>query len=272
MIGKVIIENYRSFGDRTEVKLRKFNVLVGPNNSGKSNFLDFLSFISDLVKTRISDALRRRGGYRAVVFNGEEDRDIRFSIEAELNGRPLKYKVVIGGEELLEEELEVEGKVLIKQTAASIWNYDFVPRSVYRLAVRDEGYRKALEALGRRRGWAFEIEVHDRVPYEYVKLGGLLIESVESSIVSCVAEWSFLDALATLYFRRGEVNFGKLKKMARWRRLSRSDVRVWQVIRYGCSLFNERLGRKLFKVRKASLDVDIRELVDEAVDKVIEFA
>jgi len=124
VIGKVIIENYRSFGDRTEVKLRKFNVLVGPNNSGKSNFLDFLSFISDLVKTRISDALRRRGGYRAVVFNGEEDRDIRFSIEAELNGRPLKYKVVIGGEELLEEELEVEGKVLIKgkEGQGQYWN------------------------------------------------------------------------------------------------------------------------------------------------------
>jgi len=163
-------------------------------------------------------------------------------------------------------------KVLIKQTAASVWNYDFVHRSVYRLAVKDGGYKRALEALGRRRGWAFEVEVHDEIPYEYVRLGGLLIESLESSIVSCVAEWSFLDALAALYFRRDEIDFGKLKKIARWRRVSRSSVRVWQVIRYGCNLLNERLGRKLFKVRKASLDVDIRELVDEAVDKVMEFA
>lgn len=163
-------------------------------------------------------------------------------------------------------------KVLIKQTAASIWNYDFVHRNVYRLAVRDRGYKRALEAFGEKRGWAFEIEVHDEIPYEYVKLGGLLVESLESSIVSCVAEWSFLDALATLYFRRGEVNFGKLKKMARWRRVSRSNTRVWSVIKYSCSLFNERVRRKLFKVRKASLEAGIRELVDEAVDKVIEFA
>ena len=49
-------------------------------------------------------------------------------------------------------------------------------------------------------------------------------------------------------------------------------LRVWSVIRYSCSLFNERVGRKLFNVRRTSLEAGIRELVDEAVDKVMEFA
>ena len=54
MIEKLTIENYKSFGDKTEIRLGKFNVLVGPNNnSGKSNFLDLLSFISELMKDNI---------------------------------------------------------------------------------------------------------------------------------------------------------------------------------------------------------------------------
>ena len=163
-------------------------------------------------------------------------------------------------------------KVLIKQTAASIWNYDFVHRNVYRLAVKDRGFKRALEAFGRRRGWIFEVEVYDRIPYEYNQVGKLLVESLESSIVSCIAEWSFLDALAALYFRRDEVDFSKLRAIGRWKRVSGSGMRVWSVIKYGCSLFNERSGKKLFRVRKTSLSSDIRELVDEAVGRVIEFA
>jgi len=163
-------------------------------------------------------------------------------------------------------------KVLIKQTAASIWNYDFVHRNVYRLAVKDKSYKRALEEFGRSRGWIFEVEVYDEIPYEYIRLDNLLVESLESSIVSCIAEWSFLDALAALYFRREEIDFNKLKKISRWRRVSRGNIRVWSVIKYACSLFNEKTGEDLFRVRKNSLGGSIKELVDEAVNRVVEFA
>ncbi len=162
-------------------------------------------------------------------------------------------------------------KILIKQTAASIWNYDFVHRNVYRLAVKDRSFKRALEALGEEKGWIFEIEVYEKIPFEYERVGELLVESLESSIVSCIAEWSFLDALSALYFRREEVDFRKLREIGRWRRVSRSNTRVWSVIRYACSLFNERVGKELFKVRKANLSIDSKELVEEAVDKVVEF-
>ena len=163
-------------------------------------------------------------------------------------------------------------KVLIKQTAASIWNYDFVHRNVYRLAVKDRGFKRALEVFGEKQGWIFEVEVYDKIPFEYTRVGRLLVESLESSIVSCVADWSFLDALAALYFRRDEINFRKLRRISRWRRISRSNTRVWSVIKYACSLFNEKFGEKLFNVRKTSLSREIKELVEEAVDKVLEFA
>lgn len=44
-------------------------------------------------------------------------------------------------------------------------------------------------------------------------------------------------------------------------------------IRYGASLFNEGLGEKIFKIRRTEVkNESIRELIEEAADKVIEFA
>jgi len=164
-------------------------------------------------------------------------------------------------------------KVVIKQTAASIWNYDFIHRDIYRLAVEDRSYKRALEGLAEQMGWSFEVEYHKKVPYEYRRIDELFVEAPESCIVSCMSEWSFTDAFAILYFRRDEVDFEKLKRMARWRRISKTDTRVWTAVKYGCSLLNEKLGRRVFRVRSTDLKRDdVRELVEEAVEKVIEFA
>jgi hypothetical protein len=166
-------------------------------------------------------------------------------------------------------------KVLIKQTASSFWNYDFVHRNVYRIAVEDPSYKKALEEFGRRKGWIFEVERHKDLKnaFRYRMVDGLYVENPDSCIVNCVADWSFLDAFATLYFRRDDIALESLKELGRWRRISKTDVRVWNAIKYGCALFNERFEEKIFNVRKTSLRrKDVRDLVEEAVEKVVEFA
>jgi hypothetical protein len=164
-------------------------------------------------------------------------------------------------------------KVIIKQTAASLWNYDFVHRDVLRLAVNDQFYKRALEALAESMGWDFEVEYHREMPYEYEEVDGLLVETPESCVVSCLAEWSFVDVFAVLYFGKDDIDFGKLRDLGRWERVSKTNLRVWTLIRYGCKLFNERLGREVFKIKAAEIEqTDVRELVDEAVEKVVEFA
>jgi len=164
-------------------------------------------------------------------------------------------------------------KVVIKQTAASIWNYDFIHRDVYRLAVEDRSYKNALEALAEEVGWVFEVEHHDKIPYEHRKVDGLFIEAPESCTVSCVSEWSFADAFATLYFRKDDIDFDKLKRLGRWKRISSTDMRAWTAINYGCSLFNKHVGKNTFKARSRDMKrEDVRELVEEAVEKVAEFA
>lgn len=127
MIKKLTVENYKSFGDKTEIELGKFAVLVGPNNSGKSNFLDLLSFVSELMKDNIENVLNKRGGYKSVIFNGEEDRDICLSIETkEEKEERIEYAVRIGylKENPIEERLTLGEKDLIKgqKGRGQFWN------------------------------------------------------------------------------------------------------------------------------------------------------
>jgi predicted ATPase len=62
--------NFRSLR-RVSVTLKPLNVLVGPNESGKSNFLDVIQFLGDSVRDDLEPALSRRGGYDRVHFRGE---------------------------------------------------------------------------------------------------------------------------------------------------------------------------------------------------------
>ncbi len=62
MIQRVRIKNYRSLGD-VEVELGPLTVLVGPNASGKSNFVDALKFIGDALNARLEAAIVNRRGF-----------------------------------------------------------------------------------------------------------------------------------------------------------------------------------------------------------------
>ena len=164
-------------------------------------------------------------------------------------------------------------KVLTRHTAARVWSYGFVKRSTYSLAVTDRSYKRALESFAKLMGWVFEVKYYRSLPFGYIRVGKLFVEELEHSIASCVASWEFLDGLAALYVRRDEVSFEKLRAISRWMRIAKTDVRVWSAIRYACHLFNEELRKKMFRVRKAELEnAEVRELLEEAVAKVVELA
>lgn len=166
-------------------------------------------------------------------------------------------------------------KVVIKQTASSIWNYDFVHRDVYRLAVDSFPYKKALEEFARKRGWIFEVECYEnlRKKIDYKEVDGLFVEKPESCIVNCTVDWSFLDALSVLFFRKEEIPLERVRELGRWKRISKTDVRAWNAIKYSCNLFNEYLNERIFDVKSTRLTrEDVKELVEEAVEKVVKFA
>ncbi|MBZ5664601.1 MAG: AAA family ATPase [Acidobacteriia bacterium] len=107
MISRIRIRNFKSFED-VDVTLGLTNVLVGPNMSGKSNFIDAFRFLVDLVVPSpnvqgISNAVMKRNGFREVVWKGGSSGLISFNLEgisAETTEAPVKwtYNLEILGE------------------------------------------------------------------------------------------------------------------------------------------------------------------------------
>jgi len=60
-LSKIRVSNFRSFND-LEVELGDFNVLIGANASGKSNFIEILRFLRDMVRDGLENAISKQGG------------------------------------------------------------------------------------------------------------------------------------------------------------------------------------------------------------------
>ncbi len=78
------LENWRNFV-RTQTDLQRRVFLVGPNASGKSNFLDVFRFLHDIVSVggRLEEAVRRRGGVsrlRCLAARNPSDVVVRVSL------------------------------------------------------------------------------------------------------------------------------------------------------------------------------------------------
>ena len=86
--GSIVLANWRNFG-QAEASLQRRVFLVGPNASGKSNFLDAFRFLRDLVTDGggLQEAVRRRGGVsslRALSARRPSDKDAKLLLDGGL--------------------------------------------------------------------------------------------------------------------------------------------------------------------------------------------
>lgn len=82
-ITKLTVENFKSFG-KLEVELRPFNIVVGSNASGKSNFLDVFRFLRDIADDSLQSAVGLRGGGGALRnFNLDTNEILRICVETD---------------------------------------------------------------------------------------------------------------------------------------------------------------------------------------------
>ncbi len=63
LIKRIVANNFKSFG-RLELDLDRFNVVVGANESGKSNFISILRFLRDITGFNLRDAISIQGGVK----------------------------------------------------------------------------------------------------------------------------------------------------------------------------------------------------------------
>ena len=114
MLERLEVRNYKSLRD-VKVRFEQFNVLVGLNASGKSNIIDCLLLVSESLQVfgNISQILERRGGFKHVVFQGEEEFDVKVAFSVGKNKCEYYMKAT---EEMVEERwLKINGREFIKE-------------------------------------------------------------------------------------------------------------------------------------------------------------
>ena len=83
MITRVEISNYRSIGEKAELRLGNLTALVGPNGSGKSNIVDALRFVAEALRSGLETAVAKRHGFHSILRHGAVPRAVSIEIDIE---------------------------------------------------------------------------------------------------------------------------------------------------------------------------------------------
>src|SRR5436305_855630 len=79
---RVRIRGYKSIAS-CDVRLQPLTILVGRNGAGKSNFLDCLAFVRDVMENSLGEAVKRRGGWSGIANRTSPSTVLSISIEAQ---------------------------------------------------------------------------------------------------------------------------------------------------------------------------------------------
>lgn len=78
-IKRIKIHNFKNFKD-IDVELNRFNVIIGQNASGKSNFKQIFSFLKDIVTKGLENAIAIQGGSEYIRNFGFNDMTLKMEI------------------------------------------------------------------------------------------------------------------------------------------------------------------------------------------------
>ncbi len=179
MISRVEVRHYQCLRYVSQ-RIESFQALVGPNASGKSTFLDVLSFVADLVKTGpAAAALGRSEDVRDLFWMRTGDR-FEIAVEAEIPEafrgkfeapafRTCRYELAVG---------LTSAEVAVGILAETLWLHDEPAASS--LALRSfPAPRKPPPSIiqtGQRKGWTWRAVVRkdaeSGTDYFYSETGG----------------------------------------------------------------------------------------------------
>ncbi|MEW6379599.1 MAG: AAA family ATPase [bacterium] len=124
MICRIETLNYRCLR-YIDQRLANFEVLVGPNASGKTTFLDGVAFLKDLVTSGLDVAIRNRTeNFEDLIWNHSGDKfelAIELKIPDELQKQIarsfsiIRYEVSVGFDSMDKEPSILAEKVLLKE-------------------------------------------------------------------------------------------------------------------------------------------------------------
>ncbi|MHA1313988.1 MAG: AAA family ATPase [Candidatus Helarchaeota archaeon] len=113
---KIHVMNFKSLRD-CQIKLGKFNVLIGANSSGKTNLVDLFLLLRKIYTEKNMNPFRYWWGYQNAVWNKKEEENISVKLFFNLKTKEKSYDIIfqttftgIGGQfRILKEKLEIKG-------------------------------------------------------------------------------------------------------------------------------------------------------------------
>ncbi len=99
-LSTLTFKGYKSFYDETTLELGNLNVLIGANQSGKSNVLDLFELLRQASERNLQTAIRERGGIDNVLpWDSEKELSIRLMLDGETdNLKGISYDLSIVNE------------------------------------------------------------------------------------------------------------------------------------------------------------------------------
>lgn len=91
-LSRIVIDGYKSIA-HCDLKMGSLNVLIGSNGAGKSNFISFLSFLSELLSARLAVRVAQSGGPDVLLHYGRTTTD---RIHSEIHINDLCYSTTLG--------------------------------------------------------------------------------------------------------------------------------------------------------------------------------
>lgn len=101
VITRIKLKNWRNFRE-AEARLKRTSYVIGPNASGKSNFLDVFRFLRDICKAEgggLQKAIKDRGGIKKLrCLHHRQDSEVRIEVHFadSFDSSQAKWRYVLG--------------------------------------------------------------------------------------------------------------------------------------------------------------------------------
>lgn len=116
-IDRVEVRRYRSLYD-VSIEPGPLTVLVGPNNSGKTNVMEALHFLAETYEFDLETAINRKGGFENVAHRRKRRTKVPVEFSVNVTASVAEIRNRTGGVRVRRSKKEVDGraKLLIKHS------------------------------------------------------------------------------------------------------------------------------------------------------------
>jgi predicted ATPase len=120
MISRIQVKNFKCLLD-VDVPLGPFNVLIGPNDSGKSSLLQAIKLLGETTRQPFAQVFSQSFSIDNLVWRGDQSRVISWKVQGNASNNSFNYRLALApGEQVArEEELLINGSAFLNTEAPS---------------------------------------------------------------------------------------------------------------------------------------------------------